>query len=144
MPAWVARRGPPAQSYAGPLDYLPALHQHYIIMSRVGIEPTYIRSGPAGEKFLKRQTYFAPPSDLWPINIKGLFITLKSPNKTTKPGNLSRPLLYARRHVEPLSPSTPDRRCVRLKRTNLPVERLSLNRSQCGGCSTEYDTPTES
>ena len=33
---------------------------------------------------------------------------------------------------------------VRLKRTNLLVERLSLNRSQCGGCSTKYDTPTES
>lgn len=28
--------------------------------------------------------------------------------------------------------------------TNLLVERLSLNRSQCGGCSTKYDTPTES
>ena len=25
-----------------------------------------------------------------------------------------------------------------------PVERRSLNRSQCGGCSTKYDTPTES
>ena len=32
---------------------------------------------------------------------------------------------------------------VRPERTNLPVERLSLNRSQCGGCSTKYDTPTE-
>ena len=29
-------------------------------------------------------------------------------------------------------------------RTNLLVKRLSLNRSQCGGCSTKYDTPTES
>jgi hypothetical protein len=29
-------------------------------------------------------------------------------------------------------------------RTNLLVEGLSLNRSQCGGCSTKYDTPTES
>ena len=28
-------------------------------------------------------------------------------------------------------------------RTNLTVERLSLNRSQCGGCSTKYDTPTD-
>ena len=27
--------------------------------------------------------------------------------------------------------------------TNLPVKRLSLNRSQWGGCSTKYDTPTE-
>ena len=25
-------------------------------------------------------------------------------------------------------------------KTNLPVERLSLNRSQCGSCSTKYDT----
>lgn len=24
-----------------------------------------------------------------------------------------------------------------------PVERLSLNRSQCGGCSTKYNTLTE-
>ena len=35
------------------------------------------------------------------------------------------------------------RRYARLKRTNLPVIRLSLNRSQWGGCSTKYDTPTE-
>lgn len=34
-------------------------------------------------------------------------------------------------------------RSVRLVRTNLTVERLSLNRSQCGGCSTKYDTPTD-
>ena len=27
-------------------------------------------------------------------------------------------------------------------KTNHPVERLSLNRSQCGSCSTKYDTPT--
>ena len=25
-------------------------------------------------------------------------------------------------------------------KTNHPVERLSLNRSQCGSCSTKYDT----
>lgn len=35
-------------------------------------------------------------------------------------------------------------RSVRLKRTNLPVVRLSLNRSQYGGCSTKYDTLTVS
>lgn len=34
-------------------------------------------------------------------------------------------------------------RNARLKRTNRLVERLSLNRSQCGGCSTRYDTPTK-
>ena len=34
--------------------------------------------------------------------------------------------------------------CPSSLRTNLLVERLSLNRSQCGGCSTKYDTPTES
>ena len=27
-------------------------------------------------------------------------------------------------------------------RTNLSVERMSLNRSQCGSCSTKYDTVT--
>ena len=45
-----------------------------------------------------------------------------------------------------IAPETDARppRCVRLKRTNLPVVRLSLNRSQYGGCSTKYDTPTES
>ncbi len=32
---------------------------------------------------------------------------------------------------------------VRLERTNLSVKGLSLNRSQCGSCSTKYDTPTE-
>lgn len=29
------------------------------------------------------------------------------------------------------------------RRTNLTVKRLSFNRSQCGSCSTKYDTPTE-
>ena len=28
----------------------------------------------------------------------------------------------------------------RVDKTNHPVERLSLNRSQCGSCSTKYDT----
>ena len=36
------------------------------------------------------------------------------------------------------------KKCPSCTRTNLLVERLSLNRSQCGGCSTKYDTPTES
>ena len=35
------------------------------------------------------------------------------------------------------------RRYVRLKRTNPRVIRLSLNRSQWGGCSTKHDTPTQ-
>ena len=43
-----------------------------------------------------------------------------------------------------LSHSEPGRMSVCNMRTNLLVERLSLNRSQCGGCSTKYDTPTES
>lgn len=47
-----------------------------------------------------------------------------------------------------LGPATPPPtaatvRNARLKRTNRLVERLSLNRSQCGGCSTRYDTPTK-
>ena len=42
-----------------------------------------------------------------------------------------------------LSHSEPGRMSVCNMRTNLLVERLSLNRSQCGGCSTKYDTPTE-
>lgn len=33
---------------------------------------------------------------------------------------------------------------ARLKRTNLPVKRLSLNRSQYKSCSARYDTSTES
>lgn len=59
------------------------------------------------------------------------------------------------RHTKPLfsiplslGPATPPPtaatvRNARLKRTNRLVERLSLNRSQCGGCSTRYDTPTK-
>ena len=43
-----------------------------------------------------------------------------------------------------IRPNTaPTARNARLKRTNRLVERLSLNRSQCGGCSTRYDTPTK-
>ena len=33
------------------------------------------------------------------------------------------------------------RKTCRADKTNLPVEGLSLNRSQCGSCSTKYDTP---
>jgi len=43
---------------------------------------------------------------------------------------------------EPLTGGRDDR--LVCTQTNLLVKRLSLNRLQCGGCSTKYDTLTES
>jgi hypothetical protein len=65
-------------------------------------------------------------------------------NKSTREGAAA--IAAAGRPRQASSTSRKSTKCqmrVRLARTNLTVERLSLNRSQCGGCSTKYDTPTD-
>jgi len=56
------------------------------------------------------------------------------------------PLFQTERERKTYPAKPPPHRPARfalLWRTNLPVAGLSLNRSQYGGCSTKYDTPTD-
>ena len=60
--------------------------------------------------------------------------------KTKKPDKSGRKIL---KKNPPLSTTASRKMTCLADKTNHPVERLSLNRSQCGSCSTKYDTSAD-